>query len=306
MYEKNIVICDPQQQYAKNLLQMLNRGKEMGVRFYLFHTMEEMRNFSKDKRIHLLLISEEYPGTQRQRIPADKRFVLVTDKQQVLEDGETGIYRYQSADSIWTQIVEATKRKKESQARLTVKADGELIGVYSPIHRIGKTRFALNLGKRLAMKRPVLYLSLEEYAGVSYYFPEKIQDKSGQNLGDLLYYVRQEKKNLGMRISMIAAQHDKLDYIRPMPYVQDMQAVKCEEWIQLFQQILDQCIYETIILDLGDSVNGLYQILENCNTVYTPYIEEKTAQAKLAEYTENLRKMGMEGVLEKTIQKKMR
>ena len=109
-----------------------------------------------------------------------------------------------------------------------------------------------------------------------------------------------------MRISMMAGQLEKLDYIKPMPYILDMQAIQKEEWLQLFQQILNQCIYEKIILDLGDSVNGLFEILEACHTVYTPYIEERAAMTKLAEYTENLRKTGKERVLEKTIQKRMR
>lgn len=305
MYAKNLVICDRQQQYARNLLQMFSR-KEPGIQLYLFHTLEEIRHFAQQKKIHLLLIGEEYPQKQRERIPARERFVLVKDEQESLGEEETGIYRYQSVDGIWTQILESMKEKKGPQTKTMVKTDGELIGVYSPIHRIGKTRFALNMGKKLAARKPVLYLNLEEYAGFTYYFRERSQEKMGQNLADLIYYVRQEKGNLGMRISMMAAQYDKLDYIRPMPYMQDMQTVQCEEWIQLFRQILNECIYEAVILDLGDSVDGLFQILEICNTVYTPYIEDRIAMAKLAEYTENLRKTGMDSVLEKTIQKKMR
>lgn len=249
-----------------------------------------------------MLTGEEYPKEKRRQIPAVRRFVLVQDKRSVLEDGEIGVYRYQSAEAIRAQMLERRVKRKETQRSTKVRRGGQLIGVYSPIHRIGKTRFALALGKKLAEREPVLYLNLEGYAGSSYYFT----DPTEQTLADLIYYLRQEKGNLGMRISMMAGQLEKLDYIKPMPYILDMQAIQKEEWLQLFQQILNQCIYEKIILDLGDSVNGLFEILEACHTVYTPYIEERAAMTKLAEYTENLRKTGKEQVLEKTIQKRMR
>ena len=41
----------------------------------------------------------------------------------------------------------------------------EVIGVYSPIHRIGKTQYALQLAKEFAKKGNTLYLNLEAYAG---------------------------------------------------------------------------------------------------------------------------------------------
>ena len=147
----------------------------------------------------------------------------------------------------------------------------------------------------------MLYLNLEEYAGTEYYFSEC----HGKTLADLIYYTRQGKGNPGLQISMMTGQDGELDYILPMPYVQDLQEVSEGEWMKLFRQILEHCIYRKIVLDLGDSIRGLFQILKACHVVYTPYIEEGTAHAKLNRYAENLRKSGMECVLEKTIQKKM-
>jgi len=89
--------------------------------------------------------------------------------------------------------------KERVVAKTLRKTRGSLIGVYSPIHRIGKTKYALELGKELAEKGPVLYLNLEEYAGGEHYFSKEQE----QNLGDLLYYSKQETGNLGLRISMM-------------------------------------------------------------------------------------------------------
>ena len=463
MYEGNLVICDQEQQYSRNLLQMFARNREADIQMYLFHTIEEVEKFAEQKPVHTLLIGKEYPPEQRAQIQAAEKFVLVKSRQDQLGENEAGIYRYQSAEDIWSQMCyeptvpqdrqseasqtrdsmmpqnerftlsqteELTKpqseqltlsqhgksmmshsgrlsppqpgkltkpqserltpsqnrmvrppedsntgirrkrlqkpgadeyretlknsasrdqrqrqqafrpeerrrgsrkanpeerkeapyisetdeipdrrpepktdgRGQKASARYRTNTKGELIGVYSPVHRIGKTRFAMELGREMAKKEPVLYLNLEEYAGGSYYFP----DQTGQTLADLLYYSRQEKGNLGLRISTMAGQDEALDYILPIPCVQDLQGVSGEEWLRLFEQIRENCIYQKVILDLGDSVNGLFQILEECHTVYTPYIEDEVARAKLNQYAENLRRTGREKVLEKTIQKKLK
>lgn len=423
MYEGNLVICDQEQQYSRNLLQMFARNREADIQMYLFHTIEEVEKFAEQKPVHTLLIGKEYPPEQRAQIQAAEKFVLVKSRQDQLGENEAGIYRYQSAEDIWSQMCyeptppqpgklakpqserftssqpgkltkpqserltssqnrmvrppedsntgirrkrpqkpgadecretlknsaardqrqrqqefrpeerrrgsrkanpeerkeapyisetdeipdrrpepKADGRGQKTSARYRTNTRGELIGVYSPVHRIGKTRFAMELGREMAKKEPVLYLNMEEYAGGSYYFP----DQTGQTLADLLYYSRQEKGNLGLRISTMAGQDEALDYILPIPCVQDLQGVSGEEWLRLFEQIRENCIYQKVILDLGDSVNGLFQILEECHTVYTPYIEDEVARAKLNQYAENLRRTGREKVLEKTIQKKLK
>ena len=73
---------------------------------------------------------------------------------------------------------------------------------------------------------------------------------------------------------------------------------------ELIDIILEKCIYETIILDLGDSVDGLYDILRKCSRIYTLYIEEGAAEAKLIQYEENLRNAGYADVLSRTVKRR--
>lgn len=305
MYGRNLVICDRERQYAKNLLRIFSSKHESGVQLYLFYTLEELRRFSEQRKIHILLIAGEYLKEEREEIPADSRYVLIRDNKP-LPDGEKGVLRYQSAEAIWTQIFKnASKPEQEQEQKpefVTVRTNGAVIGVYSPVRRIGKTRFAIGMGKKLAEKEPVLYLNLEEYSGEAFYFQEKPEG----NLGDLLYYYRQERDNLGIRISTMAGQTEKLDYIYPMPYLQDLKAVKKDEWLGLLERIRGECIYGKVILDIGDSVDGLFEILKACDVIYTPYIDDSISMAKLTQYTESLRKTGMEEILEKTVQKLLR
>lgn len=298
MHPKNFVICDVEKEYAKNLMQAVGARKDLGFQMHLFQDLEHLEAFAQKKKIHIMLLGEEYPAARRQEICADERYVLVKGEACELLSDEKGIYKYQSADMILSRILEESMEKGEV-ARRREGGDGQLIGVYSPIHRIGKTKYALELGKELAKTGPVLYLNLEEYSGGNHYFP----DTGGRNLGDLLYYIRQEKGNLGLRISAMAGQMGDFDYISPIPVIQDLREVETEEWLKLFEAIFSNCIYKYVILDLGDCVKGLFQILRACHSVHTLYTADSVSQAKLRQYTENLRLMGFEDVLEHTVQK---
>lgn len=66
-----------------------------------------------------------------------------------------------------------------------------------------------------------------------------------------------------------------------------------------------ESIYKVIILDLGDTVDGLYDLLGRCSKIYTPYIEEGAAKAKLNQYEENLRSAGYGEILKKTVRRRM-
>ena len=85
MHVKNFVICDTEQQYARNLLQMLNRKKKTSFQFYLFHSPKEAEKFAEQKPVHTLLISGECSADQRRKIEAAFRYVLVKDEKEPLQ-----------------------------------------------------------------------------------------------------------------------------------------------------------------------------------------------------------------------------
>lgn len=232
---------------------------------------------------------------------------------------ETDLFKYQPVDQIIRLIIgyqgdidksslshpmrEKTAVKTKTRAN-RIRAEPVtrgLIGVYSPVHRIGKTRFALKMGRKLAEEAHVLYLNLEGYSGNEYYFPEK-KDKS---LADLLYFMRQEKTNLGVKISAMAGQSGKMDYVMPIENEYDLRNIGKDDWINMIDMIFEKCIYEVIILDLGDCIDGLYDILKKCDKVYTLYLEEGAAMAKINQYEQTLITSGYEEILKKTVKKRV-
>lgn len=307
----HFVICDPEKEYAENLTKFICEKEKTDFQFQIFYDLESLIIFSNEIPIDILLIAEECIREETLGIPAKKTFILTKKENYRKEEDKRSIYRYQPAEKIVKLIFCDSKEDistKETTSQIRKRQHSEkqsvrkgLIGIYSPIHRIGKTKFAIQLGIKTAKYVPTLYLNLEEYPASELYFP----DQKEKNLGDLLYYAGQNKDNLGLRISTIAGQIDELDYIMPIPIMRDLREVKEKDWINLFDQILKKCIYETVILDLGDSIDGLYPILKNCSAVYTHYVDDPVSKEKIMSYEQNIRQMGMEEILEHTIRKRI-
>lgn len=323
----SFVVCDEQEDYIEHLFAILSEQLSGEYQFHLFHDPAKMLEFMGAEETEALLIGEKYREKIDDLSKVQRIFVLTDIMKERAENNVIPIFRYQSASQILSQIksgikiqdrrisvqkngrkrirdepeaVDLQDKTKSDDFRGSLQTRG-LIGVYSPVHRIGKTRFAIRLGEKLSEQVPVLYINLEGYAGGGYYFPEETE----YDLGDLIYCMKQERADHGLKISSMAGRLGGMDFIMPMENESDMRSVRGEEWISLFDQILEKCIYEVVILDLGDCIDGLYDILRNCSRVYTPYIRESAAMAKLEQYERNLRTTGYGDILSRTVKKQM-
>lgn len=315
---RSFAVCDVQKEYVEHLFTILSEKLFGEYQFYLFHDPEKLSQFLGERGAQFLLVGEECRKNISNTECADRIFVLSDTEDENLKGRERRIFRYQSAETILENIRRGMRNEPEQKKRKENKNNepgkikgqerirdepeaGGLIGIYSPVHRIGKTRFAIHTGQRLSEQFPVLYVNLEGYSGGNLYF----QDELRQDLGDLVYCMKQERSDYGLKISSMAGQSGGMDYIMPMQNECDLRGVTGEEWISMFNLILEQCMYEAIVLDLGDCINGLYDILLHCTRIYTPYIKDTASLAKLEQYEKNIRTAGYGEILKRTVKIQM-
>lgn len=291
-----LLICDSEEAYVKKLAEVLLLKKEVtaGVRICL--SLELMEKMLEIGNIKVLLISEEIPYEKRKQIFAGKRIVLTKDQCADLGIEETELMKYQSVDKL-TAVIRKVFSENSFQLSKRKGRQGRIVGVYSPVHRIGKTTFALKLGKELAEKENVLYLNLETYAGIGGYF----RDMEVQDLSHLLYYAKQENDVIGVRITSIVRQMGNLDYIPPMKIGTDLKAVEMQEWKELFEKISEQNIYKTLIVDMGNSVQNVFEMMEMCDWIFIPYTEDVYAKAKMQQWGYMLNVLNMQDLERKSI-----
>lgn len=298
MNEKNLVVCDKELRYADGLGENISVHGEFALRVFICTNMDSVRKLKQEREIHIFIVDESFSHEERTEASAEGTFVLTEDACQDLGEEETEVYKFQSADRILSIVFETYCERAGGSILKTIKKQKQkLIAVYSPIHRVGKTSLALALGKEFSKTEKTLYLNLEEHADVGARFAKA----EGRTLGDLLYYIRQGKEHAALRVSTMIMQIGDLDYIPPFLFSADLKEVTLEEWKNLLQMILEKTAYETVVLDLSESVQGLLEILGFCDTVYMPMLENEISVHKVQKFEEELEVMGL-NELKKKIQ----
>jgi hypothetical protein len=286
------VICDKEARYAKGLGDNISERRELAFKVYACTSSESVHCFLESRKIDVLLIDEGFTHEERENFHAGQVFVLTKEACKDLGDNEFEISKYQSADAILAEVIDTYLRKSKVTILKKIKKQSKkMIAVYSPIHRIGKTTLAFTMGKELAEKRKTLYLNLEGYS---------VLQSDGKDLGELLYYLRQEPESLGTRLSVMVQKQGALDYVAPMQMITDLKEITVNEWKTLLQRILEESVYEFVILDLSDCVDGVFEILQLCDRVYMPVLEEEISHQKVCRYEETILRLGLEEILQKT------
>ena len=265
--DREILICDPEEEYVRRLAEALLLKKEVTAGVRICSSPEMVQELLKIGLIKVLLISEDVPYEKRKQIFTGKRIILTRQHCVDLGEEETELRKYQPVDGLMTGILKGLQEEK-FPGSCADNGNGRILGVYSPVHRIGKTTFSLKLGKALAQSEDVLYLNLETYAGMGGYF----RDQDAPDLANVLYYAKQERDDIGIRIASMVKRMGDLDYIPPMKVWTDLRAVHTEEWKTLFERLISQSVYSVIILDIGNGMEDVFQLLRLCDQILMQYV----------------------------------
>ena len=200
------------------------------------------------------------------------------------------------------EMVPAPGLARESRAPYSLRqsrvfpAECELIGIYSPVGRCGKTGFALALGEILAEEKRVIYLNLERYSGLK---DLGIVPEEAGDINDLIYFCRMDPESLVYRLGSMIRTFRNLDYIAPAVSGEDVMNIDADEWIGVLAALARAGEYETMILDLGISVTDAVPLLERCTRIYMPVLDDRVSEAKISQFFRAAERMGSTGLTEK-------
>lgn len=303
MVSRNLVICDQEERYAAALAGFFMKNQELALGVQVCNSVAQALQIQEAAPIDILLIGSGYPKEEREKVKAANTFILTQSEDVGSKGVEKAIHKYQSGEAIMAEVIEQCALTGEPEKLFlgsSKKQNVRIIGIFSPVHRSRKTKYALQMGKRLAKNHNVLYLNLEVYGGIGGHFPE-----SGQTIADALYYARQEKKHLRAALAGMVRHMGPLDYLLPMRMSEDLKAVEIDEWIAFIEQIALQSIYEVLILDIDEGIRGVYELLRRCNEIYVATLKDDVAQAKVIQFEEELHLMGYEDVRQKLVKKEL-
>lgn len=293
-----LVLCDEEEEYAQRMTEFMRMHPELPWRVRTYTDVEKLMQEEKDCPIDVMAVSER---TYQQRIASlhPLRTVILNESGFMKWEEFVNVDKYQRAQSVLQSILEVYLEVADIVLpRIGGQGATRFIGIYSPVRRCMQTTFALTLSQMLAARHRTLYLNFEHYTGIS----ELAAEVGARDLADLLYFLMAEKDKFRLRLQTIVRHIGNLDYVPPMKSGQNLISVSPRDWSRLFERIDELGEYDYVVMDLSESLQGLFDILRYCVKIFTLVKRERIAQGKLLEYERLLHDYAYEDVLQKTCQ----
>lgn len=295
MKRKVLALCDKEKDYLQQLVDFLENKEQFPFEIHAYSGPEVCAEYENKEPIEMLLVAESAYTYEVSRIPANQILILGEGIQQTAV-GLPSTDKYQQAENIYHFILEQYLKEGNAEGMVCCgKESAKIIGLYSPVKRCLQTSFALTLGQILAKQHKTLYISFEHYAG----WNGLLKKEGGKDLSDLLGYL-DEKEKFSCRISLVERKVGNLCYIPPIYAGQNLVYVTGAEWVKLIKRIAAEGGYDYLILDLSEGIQGIFELLRECERIYTIVCEDKPARSKMEQYEHLLRMQEYEDILEKT------
>ncbi len=280
-----IVICDSEAGYAERLADYL-RGKEVyGQEIKAFTNVTQFFEREVQTVIGQLLIEDRLyqellQENKLKQLNINKILLLTKDRNACTGAVEKTVYKYQPGYGIFCRLFEEQKEIPAFGAVLTGQCKAKIISIYSPVKRTLKTAFAITLGQLLAEKEQVLYINLESCSGLT----KLLSLQAEKNLADLAYEFSIDGR-IPASLHSYTQTAEGLFVLSPIESISEMQCIAEESWVALLLEIAQTGAFQTVILDMGDAVCGIMEILHLCDRIYMPYRSDYISMAKLDAFT---------------------
>ncbi len=279
-----IAIYDHDSEYANCLANYFRIKGCLSGEIVVFTRNTAFLDYIQDHSIDILLINQELLNTVANITLTRNLFVLCEQKNFSCEDVRCFIYKYTSAEDILRQTM-AFYEPDELYPAISFQGKqlSNIIGVYSPLNRCGKTSFSLALAIQYGMRSSCLFISMDEASTLRYLFPS---DSTYKSLDDLLYYFLQSPKVFESKLVSIVKPIWGIDVVPPFGSLAMFTQLSIADWSRFIQALSDMGKYQYIVIDFG-TVSPVQLLLSACKQVYMPTIEgDAYAADKIANFME--------------------
>ncbi|MDE7321554.1 MAG: hypothetical protein K2N73_02290 [Lachnospiraceae bacterium] len=297
MGARQFAICDNDGDYLKMLQAYLLKRNPVDFEILTFDTVEKAQRASEEKAFEILLVGEKIYDENVAKINAAKVYILQ-------EDGLAGITaysvvaKYQSMERLITQILDAFAQDINCGGTGRCgKNRTSLISCYSPERHSGQSVATLAMAQALAdIGNKVLYLNLMPFTG----FEEILRAEYEADVTDFMYFVLNHSDKLPYKLDGLKRCIHGVDYLPPALDFADLQHISEEDWGRVLDLLLYSSDYTYIVMDLSETCQGFYRILEQSDRIYT--LTDKSSvysRAMLSHYKKLLEKKERTAILDR-------
>ncbi len=281
----HLVIADKDRAYLDSVVDFIY--SKYNNRFYVqaFSTEDTFNDFfSKTDKIDILLISPDFYNDELDLEKVVAPIVLSTGiLSKDIQNCEI-ISKYQMGDKLIGNILNIFSEKSNCEF---ITGDGKkktrLITFYSPCGGAGTSTLAAGLSAKCAQNGwNAFYLNFERFPATTAYFDAY---GSGESLSNILFFLKENNKNLGLKIEGSRSIDNKtgVHYFLPPENIFDLDELTSDEIKRLIGQMRTMECYDVIIADMGSELNDVsIPLLESSDLVFCVLPYDTTSKIKLA------------------------
>ena len=274
---KIMAVWDANPLYAERLADFANERGRIPFRAVAFASAERLKEYAGKHSVEILLAGWEVPQEELKEIRA-RQIIYLGEERRADPSRLPSVYKYQNSDRLMREVM-ACYEGAEGEESVSIAGRGRIIGVYSPVGRCRKTALALTLAQVWREEERTLFVTLEDCSGLQ----EMTGEAYGECLSDLLYRYR-HGGSCWERIGAFVYTWGNVDYIPPARYPEDLEGVSGVELAGFLEDMAAESGYGVIVVDVGQMGRQAAEILESCDAVYMPVLEDWVSRAKVKEF----------------------
>lgn len=300
MRTKQFAVCDGDREYLRMLQAYLQKKNPADFEILVFDTVSTALEVSREMPFEILLVGEGIFDSNVTQISASKVCILQEDGLKGIK-GYSMIAKYQSMERLISQILEEYALDDScSSAERRGRNRTTLLSFYSPDRHRGQSIAALSTAQVLADEGyQVLYLNLMPFTG----FEELLHTSYEADVTDFMYFVLNHSDKLLYKLDSLKRCIHKVDYLPPALDYADLLRIDGHDWETVTDLLLYGSDYTHIVMDLSETCQGFYDLLEHSSRVYLPTDRSnRYGQAMLSHFKTLLHSKEYEKILEHIVE----
>ena len=292
-----IAICDEEREYCYLLDSYLRANLNLPFEIFDFTNVKSLLEFDRKESIAVLIISAS--AYKEMGEPICPNVLLLQDEEtveQYVAEGDNTVYisKYVPSKMILNSLLDVCMEMPGSIGNGT-KSFGniELIGSYTPVDKNSQMAIAMEIAALIAENEKTLFIDLEPFSCLEMYSGEKYQE----TIADLMYYLECNPDKFLLYYDRICQDYKSLKVIPPAVAPTFLQTISRNQWDKLFKEIGEKTDIRRIVINMSESVDGLYEILSTCDKIYTVVGNDEIAQNILKQYETMLKENEYEKVI---------
>lgn len=284
-----IAIYDSDIEYANCLADYFRLKGCLSFEIVVFTRKDSFDSFVKEHNIDILIVDQKLTDTVNFENPSHNLFILCEHQVALQSDVGYLLFKYTSAEELLREIMANYEPTGSTPSiAFSTKQRTQIIGVYSPVCRCGKTSFSLSLAMQYGLKHSCLFLSMDEASPLRHLLYGDGNQTHSKSLDDLLYYYLQSPEVFESRLLSVVTHLNGVDIIPPSDKLAIYHEMPVSDWLSFLKHIINTERYDYIILDFG-CISPVYPLLGICNRLYMPELaDDEYARDKISLFMDSL------------------